>query len=176
MKSEQEILNDLINISQTQYYQGSIGSMGVNIDGNSQSYNQQNAWMEMDNHDIRSQDSFFIHNANNDISLSQLNVTLTTDDIIVDKMHIHYGCKDENPVNRMRFFPKDADDTYIARKISESTYDTTLPRSFEELAIRVFVRDPKKERAAHRIFQIWCHQANSSPPFPTFSQRPDTTE
>lgn len=27
-------------------------------------------------------------------------------DIIVEKMHIHYGMKDKNPVNRMRFFAK----------------------------------------------------------------------
>jgi hypothetical protein len=27
-------------------------------------------------------------------------------DIIVEKMHIHYGMKDKNPLNRMRFFAK----------------------------------------------------------------------
>jgi hypothetical protein len=42
---------------------------------------------------------------------------LVKGDVIVDKMHIHYGKKDKNPVNYMRFFPKDAEElTAVAKK------------------------------------------------------------
>ena len=42
-------------------------------------------------------------------SLSALNdgdVKLLEDDIIVEKMHIHYGLKEKNPVTRIRFYEK----------------------------------------------------------------------
>jgi hypothetical protein len=42
---------------------------------------------------------------------------LVKGDVIVDKMHIHYGKKDKNPVDYMRFFPKDADEhEHVAKK------------------------------------------------------------
>lgn len=54
---------------------------------------------------------------------------LTEDDIIVEKMHIHYGLKDQNPVSRLRFYPKTVriGDVAIGREISESMYDEMIP-------------------------------------------------
>lgn len=38
----------------------------------------------------------------------------------------------------------------IGKKIDESVYESSLPRKFEELSIRVFCRDPQKVRARVR--------------------------
>ena len=97
---------------------------------------------------------------------------LVPDDIIVEKMNIHYGMKQFNPVANMRFFPKDADPTsYIARHANEQTYETLLPRNFQELAVRVFCRTPAKERLARRAFELYCQELQAPCPFPSFSQQ-----
>jgi hypothetical protein len=53
---------------------------------------------------------FFTFSANSqDSVLSAIGFSdpvLEPGDIIVEKMHIHYGMKDKNPLNRMRFFAK----------------------------------------------------------------------
>lgn len=99
-------------------------------------------------------------------------VELSEQDLIVEKMHIHYGMKSENPVDRMRFFPKHANlqPHATARRIDESVYETVLPRVFEDRAIRLFCRDPDKADAARAIFEQWCEEANALMPFPTLSQ------
>ena len=99
-------------------------------------------------------------------------VQLTEQDLIVEKMHIHYGMKSENPVNSMRFFPKHANlqPHAIARRIDECVYETVLPRVFEDRAIRLFCRAPEKVDAARAIFEKWCEEANAQMPFPSLSQ------
>lgn len=101
-------------------------------------------------------------------------VVLVKGDIIIDKMHIHYGKKNENPVQNMRFFPKGADPaTYVAKAIDEKVYETSLPRSFEELAVRVFCRAPSKQRSAEKAFAKFCVEVNTHRPFPSQSQVDD---
>ena len=96
-------------------------------------------------------------------------VELTEEDLIVEKMHIHYGMKALNPVDRMRFFPKHASLQLnpVARKIDEVVYETVLPRVFEDRAVRLFCRDPEKADAARAIFEKWCEEANAQMPFPS---------
>ena len=102
---------------------------------------------------------------------ARLLAPLERGDIIIDKMHIHYGKKNQNPVDSMRFYPKGADArTYVAQKIDDKVYETLLPRSFEELAVRVFCRDPRKESIAAKAFKLFCNTENIAMPFPSQSQ------
>lgn len=104
-------------------------------------------------------------------SLGESDLVITTADIIVEKMHIHYGMKNENPVDRLRFYPKDVLlEHCVAKKIKESSYSTLLPRAFEELAVRVFCRNPEKDRVLLKAFQDWCRECYASSPFPSLSQ------
>lgn len=91
-------------------------------------------------------------------------------DIIVDKMHIHYGKKNQNPVANMRFYAKGAGPEEVARHVPEDVYQTVLPRTFEELAVRVFCRDPSKEGIAMKAFRRFCSTCNTHLPFPSQSQ------
>lgn len=101
-------------------------------------------------------------------------VHLTRNDLIVEKMHIHYGMKSKNPVDRLRFFPKHANlpgqSNVFAKRVDECVYETVLPRVFEDRAIRLFCRDPEKAEAARLIFERWCEEANAQMPFPSLSQ------
>jgi hypothetical protein len=97
--------------------------------------------------------------------------SIDEDDIIVEKMHIHYGMKNENPVDRLRFFPKDYSfEKTIAYCMKEHQYHTLLPRVFEELAVRVFCRDLRKSNIINTAFQTWCKQYTNTTPFPIPSQ------
>jgi hypothetical protein len=102
---------------------------------------------------------------------------LNLDDIIVEKMHIHYGMKDKNPVDRLRFFRKlhnwNEGDEVIGVKINEAKYATLLPRCFEERSVRVFCRDPHREAEARRCFEAWCSRMSTHSPFPSSSQMDD---
>lgn len=100
------------------------------------------------------------------------------DDIIVEKMHIHYGLKSENPVNRLRFFSKDAediissrwDDNIIGVQIKEQHYETQLPRVFEETAVRLFCRSKEKSVCVAEAFKRFSKAMNGADPFPLLSQ------
>ena len=81
-------------------------------------------------------------------------------DLIVDKMHLHHGMKADNPVSRLRFFGKGDDENQIARQVPEKSYDTILPRCFEERAVRVFCRKPAKEKKVKEAFEAWCKKRN----------------
>lgn len=98
---------------------------------------------------------------------------LHDDDIIVEKMSIHYGLKSKNPVSRMRFYSKNASKANLfGREIQETQYDAFLPRSFESLAVRVFCRssDQHTITSAHLAFRRWCKQKRAPSPLPSFSQ------
>lgn len=85
-------------------------------------------------------------------------VLLEADDLIVEKMHIHYGLKGHNPVSRMRFFPKSIQmgSALIGKEINENAYQEMLPRSFEKCALRVFSRYPHKEALVRQSFEMYC--------------------
>ena len=100
-----------------------------------------------------------------------MDAALLPDDIIVEKMNIHYGMKQFNPVANMRFFPKDADpSSFIARPPRQETYQTVLPSSFEELALRVYCRHPAKKVMARCAFEEFCRRFNCGAPCPEASQ------
>lgn len=100
------------------------------------------------------------------------------DDIIVEKMLIHYGLKGENPVNRLRFFPKDSEDVISSRwdeniiggQIKEQQYETLLPRVFEETAVRLFCRANEKSPYVAEAFKRFSKAMNGADPFPLLSQ------
>ena len=94
-------------------------------------------------------------------SLSQeASLPLEKTDLIVDKMHLHHGMKQDNPVSRLRFFAKGDHEDQIAKEIPEESYHTILPRCFEERAVRVFCRKPAKEKKVREAFEVWCKKRN----------------
>jgi len=84
------------------------------------------------------------------------NIVFEKTDIVVEKMHVHYGLKSLNPINLVRFHDKYGSDkygseeygsvnsgetgnqcgTHVGRRADENGYHTILPRCFEEHAIR----------------------------------------
>lgn len=100
--------------------------------------------------------------------------TTLAEDLIVEKMHIHYGLKEANPVKKLRFFGKrDTEDTRRGREIPESAYETSLPRTFEEQAVRVFCRNVEWEQKGREAFEMWCQHRKAPTPFPSLSQGGD---
>jgi hypothetical protein len=100
-------------------------------------------------------------------------VVLVAENLIVEKMNIHYGQKAKNPVDHMRFFAKDCDpQKEVARQLSELNYATSLPRVFEECALRVYCRDASKVVLARHVYVEWCkrQQSQQTTPFPSLSQ------
>lgn len=102
-------------------------------------------------------------------------VELTLDDCIVEKMHIHYGLKEKNPVSKLRFFTKNADSDVVGEEIKPHHYKTSMPLVFEEMAVRVFCRNTAHitKFTAHRAFQIWCKLAAQKCSAPFQSQPAD---
>jgi HD superfamily phosphohydrolase len=104
---------------------------------------------------------------------------LTEKDLIVEKMHIHYGMKSQNPVANLRFFQKNAifpenggnANGTIAKQVDERVYETLLPRSFEDRSVRLFCRTIDKEQAAIHAFERWCTSRDAHLPFPSLSQQ-----
>ena len=103
---------------------------------------------------------------------------LSERDLIVEKMHIHYGMKSQNPVANLRFFQKNAifpEDGNahgaLAKQVDERVYETLLPRSFEDRSVRLFCRTIEKEQAAIHAFERWCTSRNAHLPFPSLSQQ-----
>lgn len=76
------------------------------------------------------------------------NITLEEDDIIIEKRVIHHGMKACNPVNFMRFLPKNQlsrlreqpEDLPIATQIDEKEYECCIPRAFLQRTLRVYCR------------------------------------
>jgi len=98
---------------------------------------------------------------------------LNEDDVIVEKMHIHYGLKEKNPVARMRFYVKN--ESNFGREVSEDRYVTSLPRSFESQGVRIFCRSMSKTTQAtlSDAFKYWCRMKSAHSPLPSFSQNQD---
>ena len=77
---------------------------------------------------------------------------LRESDLIVEKMHVHHGMKQHNPVSRLRFFKKHSQEGDYGFQIDETDHKTSLPSVFEELALRVFCRFRDKEEIAKEAF------------------------
>jgi hypothetical protein len=89
---------------------------------------------------------------------------LTKDDFLVEKLSIHLGCKEENPLTLLRFVPKHElhklsrggiHDLPEAIQIDEKDYETHLPRSFQEHSIRVFCKTNEKLELLRQVFEQW---------------------
>eukprot|EP00904_Undaria_pinnatifida_P007451 jgi/Undpi1/3836/HiC_scaffold_16.g07205.m1 len=93
-------------------------------------------------------------------------VLLEEKDIIVQFVHIHWGLKGENPVNRLRFFSKYAPTAPDTRgvRLDEKKFSSFLPHTFETKMLRVFVRDPAKVDAARRALDLFCSESRCAPP------------
>jgi len=97
--------------------------------------------------------------------------------IIVEKMHIHYGLKEKNPVARMRFYQRKAErDRTVGVEVKEGAYITSLPAVFEEQAVRIFCRSEDKNviASARDAFEKWCKDVRCPTPFPSMSQSQGT--
>ncbi len=113
-----------------------------------------------------SQDSFYSIGQAQHSQMSFAGYTaLGEDDIIVEKMHIHYGLKDKNPVSRMRFFPKNSTIDAVAEEVKYRVIASSMPIKFEDMAVRVFCRRPEVEATARKAFQVWCKEKLCSTPF-----------
>jgi hypothetical protein len=86
-------------------------------------------------------------------------------------MHIHHGMGAGNPVERLRFFPKNASDNYIAQPLELRTYQSKLPRQFEDRKLRLFCRSRTKAKLAADAFAKWCEKQDTHTPFPSQSQQ-----
>eukprot|EP00596_Hydrurales_sp_CCMP1899_P000992 CAMPEP_0119047524 /NCGR_PEP_ID=MMETSP1177-20130426/53602_1 /TAXON_ID=2985 /ORGANISM="Ochromonas sp, Strain CCMP1899" /LENGTH=294 /DNA_ID=CAMNT_0007022233 /DNA_START=1172 /DNA_END=2057 /DNA_ORIENTATION=+ len=116
-----------------------------------------------ENHICWSQDSVLSVRGVNDPEL-------LSEDLIVEKMHIHHGQGQKNPVANVRFFRKNDPNT-IAVEVSESSFvSAAIPREFEELNVRVFCKNPEKVRSARKAFELWCTEMKACPPYPSCSQ------
>jgi HD superfamily phosphohydrolase len=89
---------------------------------------------------------------------------LTKDDFLVEKLSIHLGCKEENPLTLLRFVPKHElhkltrggiHDLPEAIQVDEKDYETHLPRSFQEHSIRVFCKTNEKLELLRQVFEQW---------------------
>eukprot|EP00986_Skeletonema_menzelii_P000285 scaffold82_cov135-Skeletonema_menzelii.AAC.5 len=82
------------------------------------------------------------------LELSDGYMNLSSSDIIVDKMEMHFGMKEENPVSHMRFLTKASliqtrnkpEDLPIAMKVDESDYECDTSKSYFQKSIRVFYK------------------------------------
>jgi hypothetical protein len=118
-------------------------------------------------------------------------------DIIVERMHVHYGLKQYNPVALMRFYSKispvtttssfghivsstssqSMSQSVIGHQVDERVYASELPRVFEDLSFRVFSRSLDQDMIAliRRSFECWCDRKQTHLPFPSLSQQPTTS-
>jgi hypothetical protein len=103
-------------------------------------------------------------------------IEITAEDLIVEKMHIHYGMHDQNPVSRMRFYQKNGGPDAIGREVEEWHYAAQLPRVYEEKAVRLFCRTKGKEAVARQAFTAWCRRQAAPSPFPSLSQQSNSQE
>lgn len=90
-------------------------------------------------------------------------VPLERGDFIVTKSNIHWGAKDQNPVKKMRFLDKldltkldhPIDELPEAKEFREGKFSAHLPRSFQELKIRVYARSASKTDLVRHVFKAY---------------------
>eukprot|EP00588_Corethron_pennatum_P023401 CAMPEP_0194332306 /NCGR_PEP_ID=MMETSP0171-20130528/58703_1 /TAXON_ID=218684 /ORGANISM="Corethron pennatum, Strain L29A3" /LENGTH=663 /DNA_ID=CAMNT_0039094095 /DNA_START=210 /DNA_END=2202 /DNA_ORIENTATION=+ len=96
--------------------------------------------------------------------VSAASVALERWDVIVEKLQIHHGKKDKNPVDYIRFLTKSQvvnlhdtplSDLPVARKVNESEYESHIPRSFQERTLRIFCRRGERRRAVEKAFDVF---------------------
>ncbi|KAL3911442.1 MAG: hypothetical protein SGILL_007280 [Bacillariaceae sp.] len=135
-------------------------STGVGIQSDDEDEQIEKIVHQMDEEEIKAgilntKDSFNKDNA----------VELEAEDFLVEKFAMHRGSKDKNPLERMRFFDNVKNERLIgppdnlpearAPNLADGEYDSILPRSFQKVGIRIFVRDESKKGIVNQYFTQW---------------------
>ncbi|XP_053901305.1 deoxynucleoside triphosphate triphosphohydrolase SAMHD1 isoform X1 [Malaclemys terrapin pileata] len=91
-------------------------------------------------------------------------VELNAEDFIVDVINMDYGMKEQNPIDKVRFYCKS--DPSQAVKISKEQVSRLLPETFAEQLIRVYCKkkDEKSLDAATKCFIQWCMNMDFTKP------------
>ncbi|XP_063816253.1 deoxynucleoside triphosphate triphosphohydrolase SAMHD1 isoform X3 [Pseudophryne corroboree] len=107
--------------------------------------------------------------------ISTTDIRLSSDDFIVDVIHMDYGMKELNPINNVRFYCKS--DPCKAVKITKDQVSQLLPEKFAEQIVRVYCKrmEEKSLEAAKRYFVQWCMNKDFSKPQDIDVVAPDMT-
>lgn len=96
-------------------------------------------------------DAMLEDNRSNEPERGCLIPNLSHKDFVVEFYNIHHGCKDANPLLRVRFFDETnrkftgpVQDIPEAVQISEPDYLSILPQQFQKKGFRVYARHPEK--------------------------------
>jgi len=100
------------------------------------------------------------------------NIKLCEDDVIVQKISMHHGLKDKNPLSKMRFVEKTKLDKLTARDytelpeaetVDEGECDPYLPRTLEARSLRIYCRDSSKAKCdlLQHIFSLFWKELES---------------
>ncbi|ORX72003.1 HD-domain/PDEase-like protein [Linderina pennispora] len=89
------------------------------------------------------------------------NDDFTERDVLVDINRMHYGMKNENPVEHINFYSKYNGDEKFP--IASELISACVPNKYEELIIRIFTRDPAKSKQIQRAARRLMVTFNSSP-------------
>uniref|UniRef100_A0A7N8YCQ9 Deoxynucleoside triphosphate triphosphohydrolase SAMHD1 n=1 Tax=Mastacembelus armatus TaxID=205130 RepID=A0A7N8YCQ9_9TELE len=91
-------------------------------------------------------------------------VSLQSQDFIVNVIELDYGMKEKDPIDNVRFYCKN--DLTKAYQIRKDQVSKLLPEHFAEQLIRVYCkkRDKKSLEAAGKHFVKWCMDRNFSKP------------
>lgn len=92
---------------------------------------------------------------------------VSTKDILVNHLELNYAMRDQNPVDRVRFYSKYQPNSSFV--IASKTVSHLLPQEFLEKAIRVYVRDPTKVEATREGFQKWMRSRGINPNCESFA-------
>ncbi|ORZ38135.1 HD phosphohydrolase domain-containing protein [Catenaria anguillulae PL171] len=76
---------------------------------------------------------------------------LVDDDIRVDVASLHFGMKNQDPVQRLNFFGKHDNSTKIPIKSTETSQ--LVPRAFCETVVRVYATNPEKVEVVQQAFR-----------------------
>ncbi|RIA96134.1 hypothetical protein C1645_815822 [Glomus cerebriforme] len=91
----------------------------------------------------------------------QDNDGLKIDDVIVHRLTLNYGMKDENPVDHVKFYDKYTPNKVFKLERSQVSY--LVPEQFEELNIRIFTKDREKVKPIRDCFQKLLKEYISEP-------------
>ncbi|KAF0690294.1 Aste57867_18320 [Aphanomyces stellatus] len=86
--------------------------------------------------------------------------------LIVEKNRVHFGQKDRDPLQTVRFFKKHATPSATCFQLHEVAYAMHCPRHFMESNVRLFVRDPEHLHVARVAFAKWSTECNGSSMYP----------
>ena len=112
-------------------------------------------------------------------------MTLSKDDIIVEKRELHNGSQEKNPVLQMRFLKKSdqvnlrnlcIEDLPKSMVVSDEDLPMTTPRAFVRRTIRVFCRSREKQELASHVYQQWREHAEQREANPNCAFMPAVQE